>query len=96
LSEDQYDGNGNFALDDSLLDSSFSIAIGGLVADLELQLKNATVQTLDSLGQPTELLKTVADHPYLLSNIMTLGTEQVPLQMTGNLYVSLVGGGKSL
>jgi len=91
LPEDEYDGNGNYILNGSLLNTTATLAIGGLVADLDLQLQDAQIQNLNSLGQPSELLKIVQDHPHLLANAATLGTEPIPLQMTVNLYFSLAG-----
>ena len=76
---------------------------GGLQADVQISLPEISIDNINTMTQPMELLETVPEEPYWLNNTMTMGLppsadgadDGRPLSVVANgLRFSIVTEGK--
>ena len=83
---------GTLSFNGTLLETTAHVNVGGIDSKLSLELKNAEIANLDTLGANVQLLQPFQDEPHVLDNAAQLGTTERPLQFSIQIVVTIVDG----
>lgn len=86
ITRSQSNITGTFSLKDDQFLTKVPLCIA-MCADYELHALNASIENLDSVGLPFDILKPMKSDPYLLENNAIIGTTVKPLRASFDLLI---------
>lgn len=94
VTQEQSGIEGTFLFEGNLVDSQSTFKIAGLEADIGFRLSNVTLENVDSVGDPLDIVRPIEKEPNLLGNIVSLGVDLKPLSLAVTILLSVSDGGK--
>ena len=94
VTERQSNVTGSILFRGKALESSASISLAGLTADIGLSLSDVAIDHLDSVGDPLDLFRPIDRKSNILKSVASFGVDSKPLSLTGTIILTLADGGK--
>ncbi len=92
----QSNASGVLTLQENVFSTHTSMKIAGLEADFAFQVSNITLENIDSVGEPLELIKPMNKSAYVVENTLSFGVDAKPLRMEATILLAVSDGGKPL
>jgi Paraquat-inducible protein A len=84
---------GTLSYPGNLLDINKELSVEDLAANIRLEVSDARIEFLNTIGNPLQLIAPVLQEPYLLDNLITFGTDTVPLRFAAHVLLEVIGDG---